>query len=113
MRYLPHLVFSFSNITSNACRGIVDDEPNSHSLLTLMSGAVGGNIGGTLIKDQSLGPVVNAILGLIGGVGGSHLLGALGGLQSLGQIGNIGASGVVRALLPIIIGILKNKFAKA
>jgi uncharacterized membrane protein YeaQ/YmgE (transglycosylase-associated protein family) len=72
-------------------------------LLTLISGAVGGNIGGVLIKDQSLGPVVNTILGLISGVAGSQLLGALGGLQSLGQIGNIGASGFVGALLPIII----------
>ncbi len=61
-------------------------------LLSLISGAVGGNIGGALIKGQSLGPIVNTILGLIGGVGGSQLLGALGGLQSLGQIGNIGAS---------------------
>ena len=77
--------------------------------LTLISGAV---IRSAAIQDQSLGPVVNTILGLIGGVGGSPL-GALGGLQSLGQIGNIGASGVVGALLPIIIGILKNKFAKA
>ena len=56
---------------------------------------------------------MNTILGLVGGVGGGELLGALGGLQSLGQIGNIGASGVVGALLPIIIGILKNKFANA
>jgi uncharacterized membrane protein YeaQ/YmgE (transglycosylase-associated protein family) len=39
-------------------------------LLTLISEAVGGNIGGALIKDQSLGPVVITILGLIGGVGG-------------------------------------------
>ena len=81
--------------------------------MTLISGAVGRNIGGALIKEQSLGPVVNTILGLIGGVGGSQLFGALGGLQSLGQTGNIGASGVVGSLLPIIIGILKNKFAKA
>jgi uncharacterized membrane protein YeaQ/YmgE (transglycosylase-associated protein family) len=78
--------------------------------LTLISGAVGGNIGGAVIKDQSLGPVVNTILGLIGGVGGSQSPGALGGLQSPGQIGNTGASAVVGA---IIIGILKNKFAKA
>jgi uncharacterized membrane protein YeaQ/YmgE (transglycosylase-associated protein family) len=81
--------------------------------LSLISGAVGGNIGGALIKDQSLGPVMNTILGLIGGVGGGQLLGALDGLQSLGQIGNIGASGIVGALLPIIIGVLKNKLAKA
>lgn len=72
-------------------------------LLTLISGADGGNIGGALIKDQTLGPVVNTILGLVGGVGGSQLLGGLGGLQCLGQIDNIGASGVVGALLPIII----------
>jgi uncharacterized membrane protein YeaQ/YmgE (transglycosylase-associated protein family) len=82
-------------------------------LLTLISGAVGGNIGGALIKDQSLGPIANSILAIVGGVGGSQLLGALGGIQTLGQIGNIGASGVVGALLPIIVGILKNKFAKA
>jgi len=37
-------------------------------LWTLISGAVGGNIGGALIKDQSLGPIANAILGLIGGL---------------------------------------------
>jgi uncharacterized membrane protein YeaQ/YmgE (transglycosylase-associated protein family) len=59
-------------------------------LLTLISGAVGGNIGGALINDQSLGPVVNTILGPIVGVGGSQLLGVLGGLQSLGQIGTSG-----------------------
>ena len=56
---------------------------------------------------------MNTILGVIGGVGGGQLLGALGGLQSLGQIGNIGASGIVGTLLPIIIGVLKNKLAKA
>jgi uncharacterized membrane protein YeaQ/YmgE (transglycosylase-associated protein family) len=72
-------------------------------LLTLISGAVGGNIGGALIKDQTLGPVVNTILGLVGGVGRRQLLGGLGRLQCLGQIENIGASGVVGALLPIII----------
>jgi uncharacterized membrane protein YeaQ/YmgE (transglycosylase-associated protein family) len=44
-------------------------------------------IGGALIKEQSLGPIVNTILGLIGGVGGSQLLGALGraGLRTLGH----------------------------
>ena len=72
-------------------------------LLTLISGAVGGNIGGAPDKDQTLGSVVNAILGLVGGVCGNQLLGALGGLQCLGQIDNIGASGVVGAPLPIII----------
>ena len=56
---------------------------------------------------------MNTILALIGGMGGSQLLGAIGGLQSLGQIGNIGASGVVGDSLPIIIDILKNKFAKS
>jgi uncharacterized membrane protein YeaQ/YmgE (transglycosylase-associated protein family) len=80
-------------------------------LLSLVSGAVGGNVGGALIKDQSLGPIVNTILGLIGGVGGSQLLSAFGGLQSLGQGGNVGASAIAGALLPIIVGVLKNKFA--
>jgi uncharacterized membrane protein YeaQ/YmgE (transglycosylase-associated protein family) len=43
-------------------------------LLRLVSGAVGGNVGGALIKDQRLGPIVNTVLGLIGGVGGSSPL---------------------------------------
>ena len=72
-------------------------------LLTLTSGAVGGNVGGALIKDQSLGPVVNTILGLIGGVGGSQLLGALGGLQSLCQIDNIGRPELSEHCCPSII----------
>jgi uncharacterized membrane protein YeaQ/YmgE (transglycosylase-associated protein family) len=82
-------------------------------LLTLISGAVGGNLSGALIKDYSLGPIVNTVLGLIGGMVGSQLLGALGGLPALGQIGNIAACGLVGALSPIIIGILKNRFERA
>ena len=33
--------------------------------------------------------------------------------RTIGQISNIGVSGVVGALLPIVVGILKNKFANA
>jgi uncharacterized membrane protein YeaQ/YmgE (transglycosylase-associated protein family) len=51
--------------------------PTVSLLLTLTSGAVGGDLVGALIKDQSLAPTVNTILGLIGGVGGSQLPGAL------------------------------------
>ena len=37
--------------------------------------SVGGNLGGLLNKAKSLGPMLNTILGLIGGVGGGQLLG--------------------------------------
>jgi uncharacterized membrane protein YeaQ/YmgE (transglycosylase-associated protein family) len=59
-------------------------------LLPLISGAVGGNIGGALIQDQSLGPIANTILGLIGGVGGSQLLGALGGCSLVARLATSG-----------------------
>ena len=44
-------------------------------LIQLISGAVGGNVGGLLNKAKSLGPLINTILGALGGLGGGQLLG--------------------------------------
>ena len=40
-------------------------------LISLVSGAVGGNIVGAAMKDRSLGGVGNTIAGLIGGGAGA------------------------------------------
>ncbi len=75
-------------------------------LLQLVSGAVGGNVAGALNKTRSLGPLINTVLGAIGGVGGGQLLdGMVGG----GTGGTIGVSAVVGALLPLIGSFLKKK----
>ena len=44
-------------------------------IIQLISGAAGGNAAGAMLKQFSLGPVGNSILGLIGGGVGGQLLG--------------------------------------
>lgn len=46
-------------------------------IIELVSGAVGGNIAGGLLKNLSLGPVGNSIAGIVGGGIGGQLLGML------------------------------------
>jgi len=43
-------------------------------ITSLLLGAVGGNIGGTLIQKISLGPIGNSIAGMVGGGIGSQIL---------------------------------------
>ena len=47
-------------------------------IIQLISGAVGGNIVGMLLKDLDLGPVGNSIAGIIGGGIGGQILAMLG-----------------------------------
>ncbi len=75
-------------------------------LLQLIAGAAGGNVAGLANKARSLGPLLNTILGALGGLGGGQLAGgAMGG----GMATEVGASAVVGALLPLIVGMLKKK----
>lgn len=77
-------------------------------LIQLISGAVGGNVAGAVNKAKTLGPLVNTILGALGGLGGGQLASStLGG----GTAAEVGTSAVVGALLPIIVGMLKKKSA--
>lgn len=81
-------------------------------LIQLVSGAVGGNIGGALNKAKSLGPLLTTILGAVGGVGGGQLLGGKAA-EMLGSAnaGNGGAAALVGLLLPMIVSMLKKKSA--
>lgn len=47
-------------------------------IINLISGAVGGNIAGALLKDQSLGTLGNSIAGILGGGLGGVILQAMG-----------------------------------
>lgn len=83
-------------------------------LTSLVSGGVGGNIVGALLKEKNLGPILNTILGAAGGAAGGQLLPQLIPpllelLQGSGVLGNAGISGVVGALLPLIVALLKPK----
>jgi uncharacterized membrane protein YeaQ/YmgE (transglycosylase-associated protein family) len=94
-------------------------------VISLVSGAVGGNVAGNALKEKSLGTVGNTVSGIVGGGIGNYILQALGLLASAGMataatgdastgvdigalIANIGGSGVGGALLTVIIGLIKN-----
>ena len=78
-------------------------------LIQAVAGAVGGNIGGLLNKAKSLGPVINTVLGLIGGIGGGQLLGGtFANVLGNPTAGSATASGIVGILLPLIAGMLKK-----
>jgi hypothetical protein len=57
-------------------------------------------------KAKSLGPLLNTILGALGGLGGGQVA---GGALGAGTGGEVGMSAVVGALLPLIVGMLKKK----
>ncbi|HWB43687.1 MAG TPA: hypothetical protein VG500_20670 [Gemmatimonadales bacterium] len=75
-------------------------------LVQLISGAVGGNVAGLANKARSLGPLINTILGALGGLGGGQIA---GGTMGDNVAAEAGVSAVVGALLPLIVGMLKKK----
>ena len=89
-------------------------------LISLISGAVGGNIAGAAMKDKSLGAIGNSIAGIVGGGLGSIILRAIGafgqsgGSLDLGSIiGNVASGGVGGAILLIIVSLIKSAMARA
>jgi uncharacterized membrane protein YeaQ/YmgE (transglycosylase-associated protein family) len=74
----------------------------------LIAGAVGGNVAGIANKAKTLGPIINTILGALGGLGGGQLAGNTIGS---GTATEVGASAVVGALVPLIVGMFKQKQA--
>ena len=88
-------------------------------LIELVSGAVGGNIAGSLMKKYDLGTLWNSVVGILGGGLGGWLLGLVGisapsgGSLDVGSIiGNIAGGGVGGGVLMVIIGAIKKAMAK-
>jgi hypothetical protein len=87
-------------------------------VIQLISGAVGGNVAGTLLKQYDLGPVGNSIAGILGGGLGGQLLGVLmptfgaataSGATDIGSIlAQIAGGGVGGSVVLLIVGILKR-----
>lgn len=80
-------------------------------IISLLSGAVGGNIAGALLKKFSMGTLWNSVVGILGGGLGAQLLGMLN-IDISGIIGNIAGSGVGGAVLMVIIGLIKSAMKK-
>lgn len=84
-------------------------------IISLLAGGAGGNVVGALLKNKSLGPMLNTILGIIGGGAGGQLLPilvpALKSFLGGGEVGTGSLSAIVGALLPLIIGLLRKPAA--
>lgn len=87
-------------------------------IIQLIAGAVGGNAGGAIFKNLSLGTAGNSIAGIIGGPLGAAVLGALGvgGGAAAGGMGSIlsgvGSGGVGGIILMLVVGFIKKSMAK-
>ncbi len=88
-------------------------------IIQLVTGALGGNVAGKLLKNLSLGTAGNSIVGILGGGLGGQLLGMLGmgaaaegGMDMSGILGSVAGGGVGGGVLMAIIGAIKNAMSK-
>lgn len=93
------------------------------TIISLISGAVGGNIAGSALTTKNLGPIVNTIAGLVGGGLGEFILQAFGIISAAsagsgGEIDfsqiltNIAAGGVSGGALTGIVTAIKAALDK-
>ena len=87
-------------------------------IIQLVLGAVGGYGTGRAVKQVSINPTVDGIVGLIGGYLGTWIAGTIPGLAGLVAGGGAayigqGVTGLVGgAILTAIVGAIKNAVAK-
>ena len=80
-------------------------------IISLLTGALGGNVAGALLKKFSMGTLWNSVVGILGGGLGGQLLGMLG-IDIGGILGSIAGGGVGGGVLMVIIGLIKNAMGK-
>ncbi len=87
-------------------------------IIQLVSGAVGGNVIGSIFKNISLGGLGNSIAGIVGGGIGGQLLGMLGmgmgggGMDAAGILGTVASSAVGGGVLMTVIGFVRRLIGK-
>ncbi len=93
-------------------------------IIQLIAGALGGNAAGAGLKNLTLGPILNTIVGLIGGVGGGQLLsmlGAGGAGDAAAAAANLDIGAIIQSILGggvgggalvAIVGALKKALVK-
>ena len=82
-------------------------------LVSLLSGAVGGNVAGAALKNLSLGTIGNSLAGILGGGAGAAILSALGMLPAGQVVGGVAGGGVGGAVVMALIGCIKNWMGRA
>ena len=93
-------------------------------IIQLVSGAVGGNLAGAVMKNLSLGTIGNSIIGILGGGLGGQILGMLGiatgagsgmelgGLDINSILASIAGGGVGGGVLLAVVGMIKKVLGK-
>lgn len=88
-------------------------------IIQLLSGAAGGNVAGALLKNLSLGTVLNSVVGIVGGgLGGQilsqilHVAPAAGGLDIGSILTQVAGGGVGGGGLLALVGLLKSLTSK-
>ncbi len=91
-------------------------------IINLLSGALGGNVAGKLMKGSSLGTLWNSVAGIAGGGIGGQVLGMLGvgaasaassGSMDIGSIlTQVAGGGVGGGIVMAVIGMVKKMMAK-
>lgn len=87
-------------------------------IIQLLSGAVGGNVAGSLMKKSSLGTLWNSVAGIAGGGIGGQVLGMLspslgaaaasGSMDVTSILGSVGGGLVGGGIVMTIIGFIKK-----
>jgi hypothetical protein len=89
-------------------------------IISLIAGALGGNAAGGLMKNLSLGPSGNSLVGILGGGLGAQLLNLLGagavagagGLDIGTIISQLASGGVGGGVLLAMVGLIKSMISK-
>lgn len=93
-------------------------------LISLVSGAIGGNAAGKVLKGFDMGTLWNSVAGIVGGGLGGQILGrlgidpgaataAVGGGGDLSSIvSQIGGGGVGGAVLLVVLSMVRKMMAK-
>jgi hypothetical protein len=98
-------------------------------IIQLIAGAIGGNVAGGALKNFSLGPLWNSVLGIVGGGVGGQIVSAIlgggagmpdaaaaaagGGLSLESIIGSIAGGGVGGGVLMLIVGAIRKAMTRS
>src|SRR5262245_1223657 len=118
-------VFALSRLGTSPCKQARTQQKTKPMniislIIEVISGAIGGNVAGAAMKENSLGTVGNSIAGIVGGgLGGTILQSITGNVATGGGsldlttiLSNVAGGGVGGAILMAVIGLIKNQMAK-
>jgi len=94
------------------------------TLISLASGALGGNLAGALMKNSSMGTLWNSIAGIAGGGLGAGVLSMIPGMEGVASeaassglsassiLSSVAGGGVGGGIVMAVIGMIRKAMAK-